>query len=1083
MGSKKDLLVKLRFLPLCTSIWMLSLLAPVVRTQISTSSISGSVTDVSGSSMSAVTVTLTDKDTGVTRSNTTDSKGFYSFPGLGIGNYEVKGDKTGFTSAIKSGIYLNVNQQAAVNFALAPASVNSTINVSAAATALETASSTVSGLVGTQEIVTMPLNGRDYTQLALLQPGVSAMSTSGANPLATGGGIAKYSVNGIRPTGNNFLLDGQDINDPSFNVPLGGVSGQALGQDAIAEFSVMTSTYTAQYGRNAGAVINAVSKAGANAFHGSAYEFIRNSALDARNFFDRSIPPFKRNDFGGTLGGRIIKNKTFFFVNYEGLRERLGVTTVATVPDALARQGTIPVTNSATGAKTLTHTNVSPAISNLLNLYPLPNGPNNGDGTAQYFAFGNQPTNEDYVLGRVDHYFSEKDNLFVRYNFDNSNATVPFANTPVPGFPTALSRRNQFATIQQQHIFNPHVINSASASFTRIEYSSLAGTPTGQSISLIPRTEELGAISLSGPSGLGYSSSSNIGATSNIFDYAENLNWEKGRNVLKFGAEVKRLQINSFYNGQLLGTYNVGSLSNFLRGTSLSYQGVPVGSTSNRSWRQWATSFFAQDDFHVSQDLTLNFGLRYEYSTVPTDTHGRETNLRNPLTDSSISVGNPLYKNPTGLNFAPRVGFAWTPPVDNRKTVIRGGYGIFYDYIWENVYGNSRFTPPFFSILFTPNAPFPSPPSAGSGVVAPQIFTYSPRNPYSMQYNLNVERDLGHNFIFSVGFVGTKGEHLFRVVEGNPNVPQLLANGQSYFPATAIRINHNYGPVRDRLTDANSNYNGLQTSLNRQFANGIRLQISYTFAKSLDDSSGPFQTDTVSQPANTMDPYNTRLDYAPSAFDVRNVLVVNYTYALPFGPGKMFAHDVHGPLAKVIGGWSLNGIDTFETGHPFTVTEAANVSNSGESGTGIADRPNVTPGYSNNPVPGVSSGCAGVPGGTLGTPSLYFNPCAFSLQQAGFFGNVGRNTLYGPHSANFDLSLIKTTAINERLNLEFRAEFFNLFNHTNFQIPSNAGTSAGATSGGDFVFDASANRVGNAGKIFSTVTPSREIQFVAKFTF
>jgi hypothetical protein len=1071
-----------RSVPFCFMLlFMLFGICPL-HAQIGTASVSGTLKDNGGAAIPGANVILKDTDTGSARITNSDSKGFYSFAGLGTGNYSVGVDKTGFAHEEKSGFHVDVNQQASVDFTLGVAAVASTVQVNAAAVALDTGSSTVSGLVGSREIGILPLNGRDYTQLALLQPGVSSMATAGANPLATGGGIAKYSVNGIRPTGNDFLLDGQDSNDPSFNIPAGGVSGQALGQDAIAEYSLMTSTYTAEYGRNAGAVLNAVSRSGTNQFHGSAYEFIRNSALDARNYFNPgALPPFKRNDFGGTFGGPIQRDKTFFFFNYEGFRERLGVTDVATVPNARARTGVVPVTTN--GVTTLTNVGVAPGVATYLNLFPLPNGADNGDGTAQYSGYGNQPTNENYYLARVDHQFSSKDSVFGRYNFDTSKATVPFANTTVPGFPEALNRQNTFATLQYQHIFSPHLLNNFSASYGRLSYYSDAGTPTNLSISLVPGNTYLGAIAITGLGGLGYSSSADIGATSNIFDYADGLSWEKGNHILKFGTEIKRYQINSFYNGQTLGAYSLGGLVPFLQGKSLTYTGVTAGSTSQRSWRQWATAFYAQDDYHVTDSLTLNGGLRYEYDTVPYDIHGRNTNLRNPATDKTITVGQPLYVNPTDTNFAPRVGFAYSPAADQHRTVIRGGYGIFYDFIWENLYGNTRFTPPFFTILLTANAPFPTPPASGTGVISPQIMVYKPSNPFAMQYNLNVERAIGGNFIATVGYIASKGTHLFRVVEANPNKPVIQSNGQLFFPTTATRINPAFGPIRDRFTDAYSNYNSLQASLKREFSNGLRLQASYTYSKSLDDSSGPFQTDTVSQPANTMNPYNPAQDYAPSSFDVRNVIVVNYTYELPFGRKGMFAKNVPTAVDKVIGGWILNGIDSFTTGHPFTITEGSNISNSGENGTGIADRPNLTPGFSNNPIHGTSAGCAGVTGGKLGGPNLYFDPCAFSLQPAGYFGNLGRNTLFGPHYADFDLSLIKTTPITERVSFEFRGEFFNIFNHTNFQVPSNAGTTAGATSGGDFAFGSTGARVGNAGKIFATVGTSRQIQFAGKIVF
>lgn len=1054
-------------------------------------SISGTIADQSGAVVPGAVIKIEHVETGITRSLTTGPDGSYRASGLPVGDYVITVEKQGFTTQVQPGVQLTVGQQAVLNFTETVSRTEQAVTVSANASQLETTTSTVSGLVGEKEIRDLPLNGRDYTQLTLLQPGATSAATSGSNPLASSGGIARYTVNGIRPTGNNFLLDGLDVNDPSFNLPFQGVSGLALGTEGVQEFRILTSTYTAQYGRNAGAIVNAITRSGSNGLHGSVYEFLRNDNLDARNFFDPpgKRPEFKRNDFGFTLGGPIIRKKTFFFANYEGFRERLGVTTVATVPDENARKGIIPVFNPATGQREPTNVGVAPGVKPFLDLYPLPNGPNNGDGSAQFFGSDNQPTDENFYLVRLDHSLSPKDHLFVRYNLDVGSASLPFSNTPVPGFPTALARRNLFLTPQYQKILSNNLINEVRFGFTSIKYGAFPNGNSPVSISLRPGPEPLGTVALQGVSPLGFSANTEVGASSNIYQLADDVSYNRGKHFITAGINVERLQISSFFEGNALGSYNVGSLQNFLTGKSVNYLGVPSGGTSLRDWRQTKFEPFVQDDFKVLPSLTLNLGLRWEYATVPDDINGRNTNIRNPATDSSVTLGQ-IFENPTPGDVAPRFGFSWVPPIGDRKTVIRGGIGKYYDFIWENIYGNTRFQPPFFLLLFTPNAPFPTPPppAGGLGLVAPQTVDFHLKNPYALQFNFNIQRELDRNTVVTVGYVGTRGHHLFRVYEANTKIPTILPDGTKFFPPDANRRNPNFSTIRQRSADADSNYNALQAEVRHRFSRGLRFQASYTYSRAIDDSAGPFQTDTIAQAANSEDPLNKRLDKGLSPFDAKHNIVVNYTYDLPFGAGQRFGSKLTGVLGKLVSGWQINGIDTFTSGHPFSIVESSNVSNNGQSGTGIADRPNLTPGFSNNPTSGFSRGCAGVPAGQkLGTPDtgapFFFDPCAFSLQSPGFFGNLGRNTLIGPDFINFDLSINKFIKITESKRIEFRTEFFNLSNRSNFQVPSNVGTSAGASSGGDFAFDANGNRLGNAGKIFRTVNPSRQIQFALKISF
>ncbi len=1040
-------------------------------------SISGIISDQMGAVIPGVSVSVKNVNTGVAHSTVTDDLGSYRVSGLVPGRYEVKAELAGFKTEVITGIELTVNQQAVVNLSLKVGEVTEQVIVTGYAPVVESTTSMLSGLVDEKKIRDLPLNGRDFSQLALLQTGAVATFTAGPDPFvaagsAGGGRTGKFVVNGVRPTGNNFLLDGTEINDPSFNIPPGGAAGVALGVEAIREFRILTNTYSAEYGRNAGALINSVTKSGTNEIHGSAFEFLRNNVLDAKNFFDKPnapIPQFKRNQFGFTVGGPIRKNKTFFFGSYEGLRERLGVTSVATVPDENARRGLLP---DPRNPGRFIDVGIAPGVKQFLDLYPLPNGRNFGDGTAEFLGSQSQPTDEDYFVVKIDHNFSENDLFFARYTFDDSSALLPFASTPVPGFPTDLDRRNQYATVQYQKIINPNLLNEFRFGYSRIKQTLFPTGVAPTSISLFPGPRPLGTIAPTNVSPIGNSSILPIGSTSNLFQFIDNFSYNKGRHSVKFGFDIRRIQISNFFDATFDGNYFIGPLRNMLEGKSLFYLGATPDSTSRRDWRQSQFAFFGQDDFKLTKDFTLNFGLRYEFITVPTEKAGRLTNLRNPETDKDVTLGAPLFENPSLRNFAPRLGFAYDIS-GNGKTVVRSGFGVFYDHIWENIFGNTRFQPPFLKALFVPGAPFPDPLRARGVPIALSIqaIDFKIKNPYVMQYNLNVQHEITRDTVLKAGYVGTRGVKLVRVFEANTARPQILQDGTKFFPPNSVRRNPAFGPVRQRTADANSWYNSLQIEVNRRFSGGLQFQASYTLSKLIDDAAGPFQTDTIAQPTNTMDPEDRGRDKALSPFDARHNFVYNFTYDLPIGQGRKFGADLTGLAGKLLDGWQINGILTLVSGRPFTPVVAFNRSNNLQSGTGVADRPNLKPGASPKDA-------------LLKDPARWFDPNIFELQPAGFLGNAGRNILLGPDFKNFDFSLIKNTPINEQVTLQFRAEFFNLTNHPNFQIPSNVGTVAGTVAGGDIIFnDPSGVPVGNAGRIFKTVNTSRQIQFALKLIF
>ncbi len=1024
-------------------------------------SLSGSVTDQTGAAVSGAKVAVKNLDTGEVRETVTTAEGKYTVLALLAGTYSVTVLKEGFKTQILNRVPLEVRQQAALDIRLQVGAVEQSVTVEESIPVLQTQSSDISTVVGDKVIRELPLNGRDYFQLTNLEPGVRPSLNAGPNVWAQGG-ITKAAISGQRPTGNNMTLDGTDINDPTYNIPPGGASGAALGVEAIKEFRLVSSTASAEYGRNLGAVVVAVTRSGGNTFHGSLFEFLRNSALDAKNYFDspkQPIPPFKRNQFGATFGGRLKRDKAFFFVNYEGLRERLGRTSVATVPDLQARQGLLP--DRANPGK-LINVGVNPAVQPFLALYPAPNAPPLGDGTALLTTFGIQPTGENYLTGRIDYQFASDHSFFGRYTFDDSSTTNPFIATLTPGFPGLQSRRNQFMTLSDT-LAHHGTLNEFRFGFNRTVYAATAANQGGGlSISLQPNFPFLGTVITTGLSAIGNSGLWPVSSAGNTFQVVDNITLIRAHHTIKFGGDVRRVQMNGIFDSNAAGSYVFTSLRDFLTGTPFSYSGMAPGSNSNRGFRQNQFGFFVQDDFIASPSLTLNMGLRYEFNTTPTEVNGRITNLHDLVHDTAIIVGGPLYNAPKKM-FAPRFGFVWKP-FGSEKIVVRGGYGVFFDQIWMNIYGNTRFNQPFFTSLtfFSPVFPDPTKNIAGTASRNASAVEFNPHQPTAMQYNLAVQRQLSPTTAVQVAYVGSRGVHLLRQRQMNVKAPIVQPDGKLFFPAVGPRINPNFGGISYLSTDTNSLYNSLQAVLKRTPAAGVSYQVSYTWSKSVDDVSGPYPTDWTTDPGVPQNPFDRRDGHAVSSFDITHMLVSSFTYELPFGQGKRWK-PANPLVSALVGNWGINGILPFYTGTPFTVTVGFDRA---RALTPVTIRPNL----------------AG-PERILGSPLKWFDTSAYALQPAGFYGNLGRNTLRGPKIFNPSLSLLKTMRIQEKLTVEFRTEFFNFINHPNFAAPNNTRDPTGAGGAGDAIFASDGTVLGNAGKIFSTVTTSRQIQFGLKLSF
>lgn len=656
------------------SLACLVLFGIVVNARQNTAELSGTLTDSAGAVLIGARVSVRQPLTGFSRDTHTNTAGLYTFTQLPLGVYTVTVSQTGFQTEIREGNELTVGQKARLDFKLRVGSLSSEAVVTSGATQVETQSASLSSVMDKDSIRELPLNGRDIVQLALLKPGVAPSRRTSDS---AGSGV-QLSVGGRRPNQISFVLDQTDINDGNNNTP-GSVSGVLLGVETLREFRVLTNGYSAEYGRSAGGVISAVTRSGDNQWHGSAFEFARNSAFDAKNFFDpaeQKIPHFARNQFGGVLSGPIMRDRTFFLASYEGLRQRLGITNQAVVPNTAARNGIT----------------VNPAVTGYLNLIPLPNGRDFGDGTGQYISSASNLDDEDFVAGRVDHRFSERTSIFGRFTFNNARVQIP---DNMQLFSSGTTSRNQYATVQLTRIFNERLLNNVRFSYNR---STNRTTPEAlrsidPALSFFPG-QPLGQISVTGFFSLGPSRFGPSFNELNLFQLGDDLSWVVGRHSLKIGFDHREIYLPTSRPQSPYGFYQFNSLANFLEAIPAQVELALPGSEVVRRWRQSMTAAYVQDDFRLARRLTLNAGLRYERTSVPHEMDGLEANVRNPLTDTTTTVGQ-LYRNPSNLNFAPRVGLAWDPLGDG-KTSVRAGFGVFFDPLWTDFYANAaNRTPPF----------------------------------------------------------------------------------------------------------------------------------------------------------------------------------------------------------------------------------------------------------------------------------------------------------------------------------------------------------------------------------------------------
>jgi hypothetical protein len=1033
---------------------LLLLLASSIAAQ-TTSTITGEVKDTNSALLVGVRITATALETGVKRTTSSGAEGRFVFPGLPVGTYELRAEHDGFEPLVPQNVRLTVNETVHVLLMLKIAGLTANVTVDSGESLVNTESAELSYLVSERLIRDLPLNGRNYTDLALLQPGVVAYThRDGGSVVAHG---LATSINGQDPRSNVYLLDGTPQNDFT-NGPAGSAAGTALGVETIREFRVEANSYGAEFGRNFGGQINAVSKSGTNSFHGSLYEFHRNDNLDARNFFDgNQKPEFKRNQFGGSFGGPIKPDRMFFFFGYESLRENLGQTIRTVVPDTNARSGILPTGGNVT---------VNSAVRPYLDEFPLPNGVNLGGGLAEY-AFGfNRQIAQHFLQGRIDKNWNDQHQFFARYTFDDADQQLP---TDFPQFPRSFRSRNQFFTAEDRFIQSSTTIHTFRLGFSRTRIGQQVEANTTQPLQpFVPGRELVGNIDIGGIPRFGPQTSVSVRLTQNVFGFEYGMVHTRGRHILKAGGVVERYQDNMVNPTFSLGIWTFANLRNFLTNNPQSFLGLTPTGALDRYWRFTFFAGYLQDDLKVHPRLTVNAGLRYETTTLPVDIYGRDSALPS-LADRTPTVG-PLYRNPTRLNLSPRVGLAWDV-FGNGNTSLRAGYGLYFNTNnQQNLIVTVTNPPatPRIAIGFTATSPcrpeFPVAPLSCAFANSIRPVQFDLDNPYVNVFSLSIQRELPWETVATLAYAGSRGVHLLRSNDVNTAVPIIRSDGTPFFPLNAPRQNPAFSTIELKSSDGNSWYNAMIFDVRKRWSRNVTLQSSYTFSRNIDTTQASTFFSDATNGTTTAFPEFPNLNYNKGLADyhAKHNWVVNFTWNLPF------ARNLKGLKKSLLDGWQLAGINNVRSGNPLTVFVQANRSRSlwqPSLGPGIGrDRASIAPGFTYESA-------------VLGGPDQYFDPAAFRLPPAGTLGNTGRGAFIGPNYRSFDLSAsknIRVTRLGEAGNFQIRVEAFNLFNRANFSPP--ALTAFGGTSDSEAPLP-------TFGRIRSTVGSSRQIQLGLRLAF
>jgi len=1044
--------------------------------------ISGIVADQSGAAVGSAGVGIKNLETGASRSATTDAAGRYQVFALPVGSYEVRATKDGFATGLRTGIRLVVGQEATVDFALRVGGVSEELKVTADAPVVELSAKDISGLVGERQVKDLPLNGRSYDLLLPLNPGVVNFTSEktggiGVSNSTTGN---NFAVSGNRPQQNLFLMNGVEFTGAAENnMTPGGSSGELLGVDAVREFNLLRDSYGAEYGKHPGGQVIIVTDSGTNRLHGSVYEFLRNNALDAANYFDQgAAPPFQRNQFGASLGGPLQKDRTFLFGNYEGFRQHLHQTSAAFVPDAASRAAAVP------------------SVQPLLNLWlTAPAGAPDFNGIAQVFSSPLQTIREDFGTVRLDRNFGQCDSLAAVYTIDDGNDLTATVLNPYSS--DVLSLREQVLSVDETHSFSSATVNVARVGYSRARYF-FTGEPTpgtpAESVPGFLLGRKVGAVVVGGAAtsnpqaqlGLaGSNNGSNLSIARNLYTFEDHLTLLRGRHQFTLGAWFQPFQSNEVIALSQYGQATFSSLSSFLAGTTSSFLYDPAPSAMN--WRSLFGAWYAEDVIRATSKLTLSLGFRNEFSNGWNEAHDRAANytFTNGVINTDPHVGHSLFTTNNGKFLPqPRLGVAWSPFRD--RTIVRAGFGMYNDLQDALGYRTDQNAPfnPTYSIASLPVSALPIDPSAAvptgaklvPGGVQPDMKT-----PTLISWSLRVEQQILPETSLAVGYIGSHGYHEMIGIDANEPFPVIcpaspcpatypstfpgaLANapvpaGAYYIPfvsPSTPRANPAIANTWTWFSRGDSNYNALQIDVNRRFSHGLSLRGVYTWSKALDDGDSLNATAAGNAPGLVSNPFNLRADYGLATYDVRHIAVINTMYRLPFGHGEAYGGSLEGWKSAIASGWSVNSIITVQSGFPFTPQLSYNPSNNGDTRNPV--RPFANPDFT-GPV-------------ILGKPGQWFNPDAFLAPppNSGFYGNLGRDTLIGPGLATWDFSVVKQTTLHENVGLQFRAEIFNLMNRANFNTPN-------------LIVFTPTGVSGTAGAISSTATTSRQVQFGLKLNW
>ncbi len=1025
--------------------------------QETTATVYGTVSDANQAALGGAKITVTNVETGFQRTSVSDKGGNYTLPLLPVGTYDLTVEASGFQRYLQKGITLTLNEEVRLNAKLAVGAISETVEVNSEAGLINLEQGSVGQVIGRRGIEDLPLNGRNFLQLASLQAGVTPNVTTITEFTAGHSGQTNFSVNGLRAQSNNFLLDGADNNDGFI-----GTAGGVPSPDALQEFRILTNAYSAEYGRGGGAVVNIVTRGGTNQFHSSIYDYLRNDIFDARNFFSADVPKLRQNQFGGTFGGPIRQNKTFFFGSYEGLRRVQGVVASSVVPSSLERQGNFG-TNARIRDPLLTGlcragnnttdraacfpngqiplNRFSSITNRILALIP---GPNRGGSSL--VSVGDGTTDSNQFLVRVDHTLTSKDSLSVRYFFEDGKTLKPFTTPPpinVPGFPFRDDFRFQNLAVSDTHVFLPNLIYEFrfGYAYTRTNFNQAAynidPTTLGFTYPIIGDAN-IPLIGITGLTTFGTSFETNGERKDNIYQFKNHLTYVRGRHSINTGVDIFRNFFNLREDNNNAGNFTFrggvtnNAIADFLLGQPTGFTQASPGAPA--FFRSTYIQPYVQDDFRVNKRLTLNYGLRYELNLPVSEKENRLVAFR-PGEQSQIVPTAPrglLFQGDPGLdqiirtdknNFAPRVGFALDVFGDG-KTSLRGGYGIYYDILLGTLYGNfvvstpytatvSGTTPRNFTDPFTGASPFRNgiPTGLFPNLLTLNVLDPDYESPYNQQWNLSLQRELFRNFIVEAAYVGTKGTHLPGTRVLNTGVftptatPQNVDSRRPFGPA--------FGQILNYQSTFYSNYNSLQLTANKRFSKGYSLLAAYTFSKAIDNGSYPTGRRAIRVGTIAQDQNNLNGEKGLSSFDTRHRFVVSYLYELPFFRSQ------EGVAGKIFGGWQFNGITTFSTGKPIVIQDSSDPNRDGVA----SDRPDV---LFNPNLPRSQR-----------TVARYWDTSAFVRIPGGTnrFGSAARNIVIGPGYNNTDMSLFKNFAIKERANIQLRWEVFNVFNTPNFDNP------------------------------------------------